>query len=97
MNSMPNPKQTDPHDVAVAALKQAYEQIERPAEMGDKVRVRMLVVSALHKPSSAHWQIFLSLAGGNELPDHENDRTRNLRSGGPIYEFSSVVSISSIT
>jgi hypothetical protein len=29
MNSMPNPKQTDPHDVAVAALKQAYEQIER--------------------------------------------------------------------
>ena len=29
MNSMPNPKQTDPHDVAVAALKQAYEEIER--------------------------------------------------------------------
>ena len=29
MNSMPNPKQTDPHDVAVAALKEAYEQIER--------------------------------------------------------------------
>src|SRR5256885_4773796 len=29
MNSMPDPKQTDPHDVAVAALKQAYEQIER--------------------------------------------------------------------
>jgi hypothetical protein len=29
MNSMPNPKQIDPHDVAVAALKQAYEQIGR--------------------------------------------------------------------
>ena len=29
MNSMPNPEQTDPHDVAVAALKQAYQQIER--------------------------------------------------------------------
>src|SRR5437660_6367578 len=29
MNSMPNPKQTDPHDVAVAALKEACEQIER--------------------------------------------------------------------
>src|SRR5436190_19704556 len=28
MNSMPNPKQTDPHDVALAALKQAYEQFE---------------------------------------------------------------------
>ena len=29
MNSMPNPEQTDPHDVAVAALKQAYQQIGR--------------------------------------------------------------------
>src|SRR5712664_119482 len=29
MNSMPNPEQTDPHDVAVAALKQAREQIGR--------------------------------------------------------------------
>src|SRR6266404_4506032 len=28
MNSMPNPTQTDPHDVALAALKQAYEQFE---------------------------------------------------------------------
>jgi hypothetical protein len=32
MNSMPNPKQTDPHDVAVAALKQAYEQFGRADE-----------------------------------------------------------------
>jgi hypothetical protein len=29
MNSMPNPEQTDPRDVAVAALKQAYQQIGR--------------------------------------------------------------------
>jgi hypothetical protein len=29
MNSMPNPEQTDPHDVAVAALKEAYQQIGR--------------------------------------------------------------------
>lgn len=29
MNSMPNPEQTVPHDVAVAALKQAYQQIGR--------------------------------------------------------------------
>jgi hypothetical protein len=29
MNSMPNPEQTDPHDVAVAALRQAREQIGR--------------------------------------------------------------------
>ena len=27
MNSIPNPKQTNPHDVAVAALKEAYEQV----------------------------------------------------------------------
>ena len=39
MNSMPNPKQIDPHDVAVAALKQAYEQIGRADKQlprGDK-------------------------------------------------------------
>ena len=29
MNSMPNPEQTDRHDVAVAAIKDAYEQIGR--------------------------------------------------------------------
>jgi hypothetical protein len=29
MNSMPNPEQTDPHDVAVTALKQAYQLIGR--------------------------------------------------------------------
>jgi hypothetical protein len=29
MNSMPNPEQADPHDVAIAALKQARDQIGR--------------------------------------------------------------------
>ena len=32
MNSIPNPKQTNPHDVAVAALKEAYEQFGRADE-----------------------------------------------------------------
>src|SRR6266404_2016911 len=32
MNSIPNPKQTNPHDVAVAALKEAYEQFGRAHE-----------------------------------------------------------------
>src|SRR5258705_3374870 len=32
MNSIPNPKQTNPHDVAVTALKQAYEQFGRADE-----------------------------------------------------------------
>src|ERR1700687_2909124 len=27
MDSMPNPKQTDPNDVAIAAIKEAYQQI----------------------------------------------------------------------
>src|SRR3954465_4875357 len=29
MDSMPNPKQTDPEDVAIAAIKEAYQQIGR--------------------------------------------------------------------
>jgi hypothetical protein len=33
MNSMPNPKQIDPHDDAVAALMQAYEQIGRDRQL----------------------------------------------------------------
>ena len=32
MNSIPDPKQTNPHDVAVAALKEAYEQFGRADE-----------------------------------------------------------------
>ena len=32
MNSIPNPKQTNPHDVAIAALKEAYEQFGRADE-----------------------------------------------------------------
>ena len=32
MNSIPNPKQTNPHDVAIAARKEAYEQFGRADE-----------------------------------------------------------------
>src|SRR5882762_2708778 len=37
MNSIPNPKQTDRHDVAIAALKEAYEQIGRADEQMARV------------------------------------------------------------
>jgi hypothetical protein len=37
MTSLPNPEQTDPHDVAVAALKQAYQQIGRADEQLPRV------------------------------------------------------------
>jgi hypothetical protein len=37
MNSLPNPEQTDPQDVAVAALKQAYQQIGRADEQLPRV------------------------------------------------------------
>src|SRR6266436_1762893 len=51
MNSMPNPKQTDPHDVAVAALKEAYEQIERADKQLPRVDER---VSKLEKDAARH-------------------------------------------
>jgi hypothetical protein len=52
MNSMPNPKQIDPHDVAVAALKQAYEQIGRDKQLPrvDK-QVSRLEQNAARHPS----------------------------------------------
>src|SRR5258705_13736206 len=41
MNSISNTKQTNPHDVAVAALKEAYEQFgrahEEPARVDEQV------------------------------------------------------------
>src|SRR6266576_2283757 len=53
MNSMPDPKQTDPHDVAVAALKQAYEQIERADRQLPRVdeQVSKLELDAARHPS----------------------------------------------
>src|SRR5258707_15831724 len=51
MNSMPNPKQTDPHDVAVAALKQAYEQIERADRQRVEEQASKLEQDAARHPS----------------------------------------------
>jgi hypothetical protein len=52
MNSMSNPKQIDPHDDAVAALKQAYEQIGRDKQLPrvDK-QVSKLEQNAARHPS----------------------------------------------
>jgi hypothetical protein len=51
MNSIPNPKQTNPHDVAVAALKEAYEQFGRAD--GELARVDELV-SKLEQDAVPH-------------------------------------------
>ena len=51
MNSIPNPKQTNPHDVAVAALKEAYEQFGRADE--ELARVDELV-SKLEQDAAPH-------------------------------------------
>jgi uncharacterized protein YgiM (DUF1202 family) len=54
MNSMPNPKQTDPHDVAIAAVKEAYEQIGRADEQLARVdeQVSKLGQDAARHPSN---------------------------------------------
>jgi hypothetical protein len=51
MNSMPNPEQTDPHDVAVAALKQACEQIGRADKQLPRVNEQ---VSKLEQDAARH-------------------------------------------
>ena len=51
MNSIPNPKQTNPHDVAVAALKEAYEQFGRAD--GELARVDEQV-SKLEQDAAPH-------------------------------------------
>jgi hypothetical protein len=53
MNSMPNPEQTDPHDVAIAALKQAREQIGRADKQLPRVdeQVSKLEQGAARHPS----------------------------------------------
>ena len=53
MNSMPNPKQTDPHDVAIPALKEAYEQIGRADEQLARLdeQVSKLELDAARHPS----------------------------------------------
>jgi hypothetical protein len=51
MNSIPNPKQTNPRDVAVAALKQAYEQFGRADEQLTRVDEQ---VSKLEQDAASH-------------------------------------------
>jgi len=51
MNSIPNPKQTDRHDVAIAALKEAYEQIGRADEQMARVDEQ---VSKLEQDAARH-------------------------------------------
>src|SRR5260370_1067935 len=51
MNSIPNPKQTNPHDVAVAALKEAYEQFGRADEEVARVDEQ---VSKLEQDAAPH-------------------------------------------
>src|SRR5882757_7921350 len=51
MSSMPNPEQTDPHDVAVAALKQAYQLIGRAEKQLPRVNEQ---VSKLEPDAARH-------------------------------------------
>ena len=51
MNSIPNPKQTNPRDVAVAALKQAYKQFGRADEQPKRVDEQ---VSKLEQDAAPH-------------------------------------------
>jgi hypothetical protein len=59
MNSIANPKQTNPHDVAVAALKQAYEQFGRADEQLARVdeQVSKLEQAAAPHPSDPQTRI----------------------------------------
>ena len=51
MNSFPNPQQTNPHDVAVAAIKEAYEQFGRADEQLARVDEQ---VSKLEQDAAPH-------------------------------------------
>jgi exonuclease VII small subunit len=51
MNSIPDPKQTNPHEVAVAAIKEAYEQIGRSEEQLARVNEQ---VSKLEQDAAPH-------------------------------------------
>jgi DNA polymerase III gamma/tau subunit len=70
MNSMPNPEQADPHDVAVAALKQAREQIGRADKQLPRVdeQVSRLGPGAARKPSGQQKRL--------AVPDRRSSRGR---------------------
>jgi len=63
MNSRPNPKQTDPRDVAIPALKEAYEQMGRADEQLARVdeQVSRLEQDVARHPS--HQQKRLAVPG----------------------------------
>jgi hypothetical protein len=70
VNCMPNPKQTDPHDVAVAAIEQAYEQLGRADEQfafGDE-RVFKSEQDAARHPSDQQMRC--------AVPDRRSSRGR---------------------
>jgi hypothetical protein len=70
MNSMPNPEQTDPHDAAVAALKQAREQVGRADRQLPRVdeQVSKLGPGAARRPSGQQKRL--------AVPDRRSSRGR---------------------
>jgi hypothetical protein len=52
MNSMPNPTQTDPKDVAIAAIKEAYHQIGRADKRLPNVNEQVSKLDAARHPQS---------------------------------------------
>jgi hypothetical protein len=68
MNSMPNPEQTDPHDVAIAALKQAREQIGHADRQLPRVDVSKLEQGAARHPSDRQKRL--------AVPGHQSSRGR---------------------
>jgi hypothetical protein len=70
MNSMPNPEQTDPHDAAVAALKQAREQIGRADKQLPRAdeQVSRLEQGAARHPSGRQKRL--------AVPNHRSSRGR---------------------
>ena len=63
MNSMPNPKQIDPHDVAVAALEQAYEQIGRADKQLPRVDKQVSRLEQNTAPHPSDQQMRLAVTG----------------------------------
>src|SRR3954447_23967776 len=63
MDSMPNPKQADPEDVAIAAIKEAYQQIGRADKRlpNANEQVSRLEQDAARHPSDQHKR--LAVAG----------------------------------
>src|SRR5258706_7264797 len=79
MNSIPNPKQTNPHDVAVAALKQAHEQFGRADEQLARVeQASKLEQDAAPHPSDPQQPYEQFGSGDEELSNLLHDAVRHL-------------------